>query len=326
VEHISTFEELDDFMTKLHDCPFDFDQTSFDKMSGLDIVVINHSEPGLHRIWSKIWGGIKTVVGGITASIALSQIYYHRYDVWMQRQADGLLRRGAENSIIRGQTVTLRDGRTFKTPDMMIAIPAVGGLQTVEEAETIAFGHGARHLVGTGLSQAEVEEAIRLQVKDIAQGAPTGSFYGRVAVGGRLIEYRAFTLPNGTINVGTYNIFHRGTDMSWRKITAAERSLIDRILSFRPSEVGGTSFDVEDHVKELDREGSLEFVRDLESQHREQSKFPVEAQYQDKDGMWIHALLFVVDKKVDELEIYKDDSSPITQMPKPEEWEILDLG
>ncbi len=114
--------------------------------------------------------------------------------------------------------------------------------------------------------------------------------------------------------------------MSWRKITAAERSLIDRILSFRPSEVGGTSFDVEDHVKELDREGSLEFVRDLESQHMEQSKFPVEAQYQDKDGMWIHALLFVVDKKVDELEIYKDDSSPITQMPKPEEWEILDLG
>jgi len=146
------------------------------------------------------------VVGGITASIALSQIYYHRYDVWMQGQTDRFLRRGAENSIIRGQTVTLRDGRTFKTPDMMIAIPAVGGLQTVEEAETIAFGHGARHLVGTGLSQAEVEEAIRLQVKDIAQGAPTGSFYGRVAVGGRLIEYRAFTLPNGTINVGTYYI------------------------------------------------------------------------------------------------------------------------
>ncbi len=32
----------------------------------------------------------------------------------------------------------------------------------------------------------------------------TGSFMGRVTAGGQVIEYRAFTLPNGTINVGTY--------------------------------------------------------------------------------------------------------------------------
>jgi len=114
--------------------------------------------------------------------------------------------------------------------------------------------------------------------------------------------------------------------MSWRKITAAERSLIDRVLSFRPSDAGGIPFDVKDHVKELDPEGSIKFLHDLEPQQMEQIKFPVEAQYQDKDGTWIHALLFVVDKKVDELEIYKDDASPITRMPKPEEWEILDLG
>ncbi len=113
--------------------------------------------------------------------------------------------------------------------------------------------------------------------------------------------------------------------MFHRKITAAERSLIDRILSFRPSEVGVNPFEVDDHVKEIDREGSLKFGHDLEPQKMEQSKFPVEAQYQDKDGIWIHALLFVVDKKVDELEIYKDDS-PITRRPEPDEWEILDLG
>jgi len=33
VDHISTFEELGDFLTKLHDCPFDFERTSFDKVS-----------------------------------------------------------------------------------------------------------------------------------------------------------------------------------------------------------------------------------------------------------------------------------------------------
>ena len=35
MERISTFEQLDDLMTKLHDCPFDLKQSSFDKMSGV---------------------------------------------------------------------------------------------------------------------------------------------------------------------------------------------------------------------------------------------------------------------------------------------------
>jgi len=83
---------------------------------------------------------------------------------------------------------------------------------------------------------------------------------------------------------------------------------------------------VGDHVREVDREGSIKFVHDAELQQMEQRKFPVEAQYQDKDGVWIHALLFIVDREVDELEIYKDDSTPITRRPKAEEWEILDLG
>jgi hypothetical protein len=114
--------------------------------------------------------------------------------------------------------------------------------------------------------------------------------------------------------------------MSRRKITAAERTLIDRILSFRSSGAEGIAFHVEDYVREIDGEGSIKFVHDVGLQQMEQNKFPVEAQYQDKDGVWIHALLFVVDEKVDELEIYKDDSPPIMRMPKPNEWEILDLG
>ena len=70
---------------------------------------------------------------------------------------------------------------------------------------TIQSAHGARHLAGTGLRSGPVETAIRAQVQQATQGASaTGNFWGRVAVKGQVIEYRAFALPNGTINVGTY--------------------------------------------------------------------------------------------------------------------------
>jgi len=61
------------------------------------------------------------------------------------------------------------------------------------------------HLAGTGLDQADVEAAIEAQVKEQASRASsTGSFWGRVEVDGQTIEYRAYSLPNGTINVGAY--------------------------------------------------------------------------------------------------------------------------
>jgi hypothetical protein len=70
---------------------------------------------------------------------------------------------------------------------------------------TIQSAHGARHLAGTGLTSEAVESAITGQVRQAVSGATaTGSFWGRVTVNGRVIEYRAFTLPDGTINIGTY--------------------------------------------------------------------------------------------------------------------------
>ena len=75
-------------------------------------------------------------------------------------------------------------------------------------AATVTMGHGARHLAGTGLSQSDVETAIRQDVEQGVKNAtePTGSFWGRVKVGGQTIEYRAYTMPDGTINVGTYYV------------------------------------------------------------------------------------------------------------------------
>jgi RHS repeat-associated protein len=70
---------------------------------------------------------------------------------------------------------------------------------------SITFGHGARHLAETGLDSGAVESVIQSQVEQaVASADATGSFWGRVVVQGRTIEYRAHTLEDGTINVGTY--------------------------------------------------------------------------------------------------------------------------
>lgn len=82
---------------------------------------------------------------------------------------------------------------------------AILGRRAVYGGAAIVFGHGARHLAGTGLSQRAVEMAIRTQINGaMANAAASGSFWGRVVVNGTTIEYRAYTLANGTINVGTY--------------------------------------------------------------------------------------------------------------------------
>ncbi len=69
----------------------------------------------------------------------------------------------------------------------------------------VTFGHGARHLTGTGLSQEAVETAISTQITAEAAGASTtGAFWGKVAVEGRIIIYRAYTVLKDRIHVGTY--------------------------------------------------------------------------------------------------------------------------
>lgn len=87
-----------------------------------------------------------------------------------------------------------------------IATEAADG---VLEAVTprVTFGHGARHLEGTGLSATQVESTILQRVTaEASQASTTGSFWGRVQINGTTIEYRAYTLPDGTINVGTYYV------------------------------------------------------------------------------------------------------------------------
>jgi len=92
--------------------------------------------------------------------------------------------------------------------DVMAAVNADHVLAVLGMAATVTYGHGARHLAGTSLNQGDVEAAINRDIQTGVKNAtqPTGNFWGRVNVGGQTVEYRAFTLPNGTINVGTYYI------------------------------------------------------------------------------------------------------------------------
>jgi hypothetical protein len=69
----------------------------------------------------------------------------------------------------------------------------------------ITFGHGGRHLEGTGLTEEDVEKAIEDEVNGTAgRGNESGPFGGRVVVGGKTIEYRGYGFGDGNVNIGTY--------------------------------------------------------------------------------------------------------------------------
>jgi RHS repeat-associated protein len=77
--------------------------------------------------------------------------------------------------------------------------------QRENDCGEVTFGHGARHLEDTGLSQEEVERAIEDQLNGTAgRGNEYGPFGGRVIVGGKTIEYRGYGFGNGNVNIGTY--------------------------------------------------------------------------------------------------------------------------
>jgi RHS repeat-associated protein len=85
---------------------------------------------------------------------------------------------------------------------------AEAGAVTAEGTATVAVTfttHGTVHAATEGFSQAAAESAIRTEVQNIvARAATSGEFWGKVTVGGSTIVYRAFTLADGTIRIGTY--------------------------------------------------------------------------------------------------------------------------
>jgi hypothetical protein len=65
--------------------------------------------------------------------------------------------------------------------------------------------HAFPHVRAIGVPVERIESAIESQIRSVAARAcMTGLFWGRVVVDGVVVEYRALTLADGTINVGTY--------------------------------------------------------------------------------------------------------------------------
>lgn len=67
----------------------------------------------------------------------------------------------------------------------------------------VSFGHGGRHLAGTGLSIHDVNQAIANDV--VIKNTGVNQFYkGQIEVNGIIIEYTSYGVKDGLINVGTY--------------------------------------------------------------------------------------------------------------------------
>lgn len=70
-------------------------------------------------------------------------------------------------------------------------------------------------------------------------------------------------------------------------------------------------------VRPIDENGSLKFFVQTETQAAVKSRIAVEGEMEDEDSVTVHVLLHVIEGKVDELEIYKDDSSNLLTRPDP---------
>ncbi len=80
-------------------------------------------------------------------------------------------------------------------------------------ASVVRFGndpnqdyHAFRHIEEEGLSKADVENAIRNDLAGREDSLPQGLTNGQVTVNGKTLDYSAYKLPDGTINVGRITV------------------------------------------------------------------------------------------------------------------------
>jgi RHS repeat-associated protein len=91
-----------------------------------------------------------------------------------------------------------------RAPRMFSRVPVANGTRAL----TVTFGqfgHGARHMLETGIPSQTVESAITAEVRSIAGGASrVGPFWGRITIEETVVEYRAHPVGLNRIHVGTH--------------------------------------------------------------------------------------------------------------------------
>ena len=111
-----------------------------------------------------------------------------------------------------------------------------------------------------------------------------------------------------------------------RSLTPWQRDVILRLL--KPAFPGRDELlaQLESAVgRPIDDNGSLELRCACSTNAPVKRRIPTEAEAKDRDGMTIHYLLHVVDGRMNELEVYKDDSSRLIQHAEPEDLEVIIL-
>jgi hypothetical protein len=115
-------------------------------------------------------------------------------------------------------------------------------------------------------------------------------------------------------------------DTNFRKLNTWEVEIFKKLFEVKFPEIDVLKKQLTySLVKEVDENGSLKFKirKDVTLVEKIKKRVPVEAEVNDKDGVKIHILLHVLDGKIDELEIYKENSSKIIREVKPSELKVL---
>lgn len=117
------------------------------------------------------------------------------------------------------------------------------------------------------------------------------------------------------------------TEQQFREFTPLEKDLIQRLLTADFIGRAEIAKQLENcRVRRIDEEGSLEIEPSgTVAAAAVEKRIPVEAEGADEDGIHVHLLLHVVNGFTKELEVYKDDGSPIKRMPLPGDLEVIVL-
>lgn len=112
-----------------------------------------------------------------------------------------------------------------------------------------------------------------------------------------------------------------------RRLTENERAIVEVLLEAPFPGRKKIREQLKDcFVKQIDEEGSLEFVVNTEVRAPGRTRIPVEAEMKDDDGVPVRLLLHVVDDLARELEVYKGDSSPLIAKLTPSRLRIVKPG
>jgi hypothetical protein len=116
-------------------------------------------------------------------------------------------------------------------------------------------------------------------------------------------------------------------EAAFRALSAPERSILAKLLSQDfPGSADLREQLLQTRGRKIDADGSLALEPATGAIPAGVTRrIPVEAELEDVDGMTIHVLLHVINGLMNELEVYREDSSPVQRHISPDELRLIVL-